>query len=395
VKLAAGCAVVLAVVVLAVSFAGLVFLRTVPPPGPPPVEPPPVEPPPVEPPPGPGPVRPSPGPPPPPRPEPDEYAPWVASLKEFAREETDLDYLITYGFIDHHGARRRITCGISKAEHTRELASYGYRPDEIEAETDAATRSFIETEMRARGLAPHLRLRVWNGGRYQIDPALSSELEIDERRRIVEDIEVFYRWLDDNYERNLQGSRAAAYRKRGFLLEGRTLFIDHGRLVVNADGPLAECTAALASAARQPSARQALGLFVAFFQEIRYEIPPDVFHGRQIQGLWVPTEVIANNHGDCDSKSIAFAAMWRRQGDAVVVVRVPGHVMVGVETRPGPGQATVRLGNRYFVLCELAGPAKLFPGREGSTRVAGHYRYTLVEPAGTETRTLERGEGRR
>ncbi len=94
-------------------------------------------------------------------------------------------------------------------------------------------------------------------------------------------------------------------------------------------------------------------------------------------GFYVPTEVLVNDHGDCDSKSAAFAALWRHLDTAVLLISVPRHMLVGVEVRPGPGEAFVRIGNRYFVLCEPAGPAKLHPGAE---RLSGDFEYMLLEP---------------
>jgi hypothetical protein len=38
----------------------------------------------------------------------------------------------------------------------------------------------------------------------------------------------------------------------------------------------------------------------------------------------------------------------------------------------------VQVGNRYFVLCEVAGPGKLHPGREPIPRT---FSYILIEPA--------------
>ena len=156
--------------------------------------------------------------------------------------------------------------------------------------------------------------------------------------------------------------RDARYRERGFLLARGSLEIDYGRLVFSAQRPLNDCTRAMATAAAEDSDRQRLGLFLAFFQELRYEVPPSLIDGRETGGLFVPTEVLVNDHGDCDSKSVAFAAMWRRFSSAMLLIHLTPHA-VGVD---GPARAcSRRVGNRYFVLCEVAGPASGIrePGR--------------------------------
>jgi hypothetical protein len=120
-----------------------------------------------------------------------------------------------------------------------------------------------------------------------------------------------------------------------------------------------------------------MGLLVAFLQELRYEVPPDRVGQRDIFGFWVPAQVMASGEGDCDSKAAAFASLWRDRPSSVIVILVPGHALVGVEARPGPGERFVRLGNRYYVPCEVAGPGKIPPGQSG---ISGSFEYVAIDP---------------
>ena len=52
---------------------------------------------------------------------------------------------------------------------------------------------------------------------------------------------------------------------------------------------------------------------------------------------------------------------------------------MGVEGTPGADEAYVQIGNRYFVLCEVAGPGKIPPG---GSRISGSFEYVMIEPAG-------------
>jgi hypothetical protein len=81
--------------------------------------------------------------------------------------------------------------------------------------------------------------------------------------------------------------------------------------------------------------------------------------------------------GDCDSKSAAFCAMWRHLPRRAILILVPEHALVGVEAKPRADEAYVRLGNRYFVLCEVAGPAKIPPGGKA---ISGSFEYVMIEP---------------
>jgi hypothetical protein len=75
---------------------------------------------------------------------------------------------------------------------------------------------------------------------------------------------------------------------------------------------------------------------------------------------------------------VAFAAMWRRLQPRVIVIRVPKHALIGVEGKPGPDESYVQIGNRYYVLCEVAGPAKLRPGYQP---LKGSFEYVTIDPA--------------
>ena len=112
------------------------------------------------------------------------------------------------------------------------------------------------------------------------------------------------------------------------------------------------------------------------FQEIRYEVPPNEQGGRQTLGFWVPTEVLVNHHGDCDSKAVTFCALWRAFATPMILIVLPHHVLVGVAMPPGPGEQFVRVGNRYYVLCEVAGPGKFAPGTRA---VEGSFRYLAID----------------
>jgi hypothetical protein len=161
-------------------------------------------------------------------------------------------------------------------------------------------------------------------------------------------------------------------------LQGNEIDVDYERHVRDATEPLADCFAALRSLDRGGSGPP-LDLFLKFLQDLRYELPRDVDEqGRETLGFRVPTAVLVEGAGDCDSKSAVFCSLWRQLPGRVLLVLVPGHALVAVEGKPGPGQASVRLGNRYYILCEVAGPGRFQPGE---TDVSGSFEYVLIEPA--------------
>lgn len=322
-------------------------------------------------------------PPEPPKPDPDRYEEWVSSLNEFHEEETPDSYRVSYGFIDHSGVTHHIECSISRSDHERETAAFGYVESEMNKESQRRMQAVLDHEVARRGIADYFTVKASPNGGYRWTSHYPGGMDEEDYAAAEARVKEMTRYLDGEYTKLAEDTLSQLYEEHGFRYRNHLITIDHGAMVLRNQMPLSDCFGALRREARGYNERQYLGLYLAFFQEIRYEIPPDVLNGKKILGLYVPTEVLVHDHGDCDSKSLAFSAMMRSMMKAVLVVDLPEHVLVAVETRPGPGQAFVQLGNRYFVLCEVAGPGKLAPGENGN-RPYGSFEYTLIDPLSSD-----------
>ncbi len=323
--------------------------------------------------PGPSPVTPEP---PAPEPLPPTEAPRPRP-GHFDRREDGPAWTLTWGFADHHDEPLEVTCRIARDDHEREVAGFGYDAGAVAEARAARLREWAEAALRARGLEGVVRLEVSEEG-WQARHALPPGLEAGEADRLDFEAKRFYQWMTPAFQSEWRRVTDDLVRDKGLRYEGSRLQIDYEGLAERASGPLADCTRALRWSGGRGSERRLLEVFLAFLQGIPYEVPPSGGGGADRLGLYVPTEVLVGNHGDCDSKSLTFAALWRRVGVPLVLVRVPGHMLLGVAVRPGPGERFVRLGNRYFVLCEVAGPARVRPGR---TDAEGSFEYVLVEPS--------------
>ena len=360
-------------VILALSLRALAFLQQHrPPPAPRPV------PRARLPPPGPAPTaRPAPLPTPEPRPTPDTYSRQVGALGRFEEVETAWAFTVTYGFIDHNGRTQTITCDISKSEHEWQVQHYGYDEKEVDRQLDRLLAEEATRELRARGLVDAVQIDFGKGGAYEARPHFPAGLSAEEHALRMSAVQGFYGWLDSQLEKQRRRIERVLYAERGVRLVGHTLTPDYAAIATKASRPLADCFRALDRAASGDSERRRLGLFLAFLQEIPYQVPPDRWQGRQTLGMFVPTEVVVGHHGDCDSKSVTFAALWRNFDAPVILVSLPRHMLVGVAVPPGPGEHFVQVGNRYFVLCEVAGPGKFHPGLEP---IPDRFEYVLIEP---------------
>jgi hypothetical protein len=301
----------------------------------------------------------------------------VDSLEKFEREDDADRFRLSFGFLDHHGREQQVSCTISKRDYERETASFGYVEDEMDREMERRIRETFVREAQARGLLRYVRFETYAGTGYRWESEIPGGLSREEEDRVERALEDFEEWLDRDLDRKRDELMDEYLRQRGFKLKGDEIEVDYERTVLQATSPLRDCFEALRQAGNEDSERRLLGLFLAFFQELRYELPPDVEGGRHVLGFRMPTAVLARGAGDCDSKSAAFCAMWRNLPRRSILILLPEHALVGVEGKPGPDEAYVRLGNRYYILCEVAGPAKIPPGGE---RISGSFEYVMIEP---------------
>ena len=105
------------------------------------------------------------------------------------------------------------------------------------------------------------------------------------------------------------------------------------------------------------SEREQVAEVLRFFQNIPYN---DLMKGkiRGFTGFSPPVELIAQNLGDCDSKSTAVMALLHLllEESSVAIFLVPGHAFLGVEIEPKKGDAVHTHEGKTYVLMEAAGP---------------------------------------
>jgi hypothetical protein len=304
--------------------------------------------------------------------DPDVYKEHVGALKEFGKQEIGDSYLLNFGFIDYQGKSHRVSCQVARAAHAHELDGFGYDERDVER----ALQSYLDDELRRRDLVGVVQAKASGNGGWSYESHMPPGLELAEMERKLADIQSFIKIFDDEFPRRCR----LLFKERGFLF-GKYIEIDYAAIVRKSTPILRNCFDALEASGLGYNERQYLGLFVAFLQEIPYQVPPDKVGRRETNGFWVPPEVLVGNHGDCDSKSATFAALWRNFVSSVMLVEIPDHMMVGVEVRPRAGEKYVLVKNRYYVLGEVAGPGKRRPGDVSHDRwqqVSGHFGYTMV-----------------
>lgn len=162
-------------------------------------------------------------------------------------------------------------------------------------------------------------------------------------------------------------ARDAVYRDLAYTrdpgLGADVLRPDYRRIARNAANYLEPLARAIA-ARSAPAARARIGLALAFLQTIPYDRLDDrnLANGT---GFAVPAQLLHLNRGDCDSKATALAALLEHLAPAhdTAMILLPGHAVLGIDLPPRPGERTIEVNGRSYVLMEPAGPAVLPIGR--------------------------------
>jgi hypothetical protein len=144
------------------------------------------------------------------------------------------------------------------------------------------------------------------------------------------------------------------------------ILVDFAAATTALQSPLRAVARALGDVPDVPNDDRArVALALGFFQEIPYALLED----KQRQGGdFLPgPALLAQNRGDCDSKSVALAAVLRTftRFRKLAVVTMPDHAILGVEMPAEPGDTTIRQGGRQYVALEPAGPSLAPIGRVG------------------------------
>ncbi len=235
-----------------------------------------------------------------------------------------------------------------------------------------AEESFAEFSMDGmwRTIEASLRDETWrfgHGARIEIarrTEGLSWTVHADDQRSA----DLLLRKLDQRADRD-QAAYLARYMRQKV---GQRIMVDFAGATAALRGPMKAVAHALEripQAGEDDRARVALAL--GFFQEIPYtELEDKVRQGGDFRPA---PALLAQNHGDCDSKAVALAAVLRTYAPArkLAVVTMPGHAILAVDLTPASEEATLIARGRQYVAVEPSGPAMAPIGQVGPT--AAHY----------------------
>jgi len=151
----------------------------------------------------------------------------------------------------------------------------------------------------------------------------------------------------------------AILHERGMLAEGNSVRGDQVWMVERNPEVLTEVVAALRVAAGDKTAPRAWAGFVAsFVQSLPYHIPrsEQIAPNFEFWEVMTPLETLARGWGDCDTKSVLFAALLLASGGPrPTLVHVPKHMFAGAEVEPFDSDVSLTDGSVTYALVELTG----------------------------------------
>ncbi|MFT7433768.1 MAG: hypothetical protein ACI9TY_001411 [Alphaproteobacteria bacterium] len=174
----------------------------------------------------------------------------------------------------------------------------------------------------------------------------------------------------DRFMKRLEGEQekvnAAYFKKRYYNYNAKNNSIRpaHGKIAkryVIAMRPVAK---ALLDEVRGRSSREITNHVLHFIQSIPYDTLEDA-RSSNGAGFQTPYGLIHGNKGDCDSKSVMFAAIMRNiyPYARIVVIYVPGHALVGFDYSKGKNDYALQIEDTTFVLAEPVGPRMISLGQ--------------------------------
>lgn len=132
---------------------------------------------------------------------------------------------------------------------------------------------------------------------------------------------------------------------------------DHPRIAARYAPALSPVQRALRQTLAGEDMRGTVDYLLSFLQTIPYNTLQSRYTTNGA-GFNTPYALLVENRGDCDSKSVALAALLRGLFPTLpmTMVYVPNHAFVGLAVPRGPADYALQLGGRVFVLADPTGP---------------------------------------
>jgi hypothetical protein len=300
-------------------------------------------------------------------------------IQSFMKTENSENCFLQYGWRDFNGKSQEISFEIPKAQLRQAESEFGYYPEDLRKYLDdhlemsrermvQDLRVFTQDMIDKSKYSEHISIVEVTSKSFDLKLSAPSALQ-NKVKAEFEKIRSKLAKEQANHQKKIEKSQEEE-RKRFLESKGVRLFsgkfgVDYGLCVKNNQTRVRHILEIMRNENEDLSLHQFLGLLLAFIQDIRYYVPPFSEKGKVILEFWVPSRVLVENFGDCDSNGVTFASLWKNfKNYPLLLIRIPKHFLVGLAIPPISEQFLVLKGLRY-TLCEVSVPEKMPPGMIG------------------------------
>ncbi|MEP0354422.1 hypothetical protein [Paraglaciecola sp.] len=213
---------------------------------------------------------------------------------------------------------------------------------------------YIELHKEARKIDPReARIQINKTGQdIQVNVKSRSDKLLSKWRQSMaqSQVKAFDQYLDDNYYSRFQsylGQEAVKPDHLRYINENKTSLL-----------PIAQAIYEMVP--ENSDSRDYIRLLLSWVQSIPYDKLQDRMTSNGA-GYLPPLSVIANNIGDCDSKSVLMGSLVRSllPDIKMVMVYLPNHALLGIKLPFRPTEKTYEIEGVDYTLMEPTGPAHM------------------------------------
>jgi len=294
----------------------------------------------------------------------------------FERKEGETQYDLTYRWKGYREESFEGIFSVSKADLAEAEKEFGYEPAELASvlaaedlrmreEIIRSLKNLAREEIAESKYAPYIVIEEKGALAFNLNFRASPRFHDNVKAELDRISKRLAKEQDSRQKRGIQELEAKKkefLESRGLRYIGGKLGINYGLVIAWNRPRLKPVLESIQKQNADLSLRRFLDFLLSLLQQVRYRIPPLQENNRFILGLWVPSRVLVENLGDCDSKGVTFSAFWTNlKRYPLILIKVPNHMFVGVAV-PMFGNDGVTVGGLRYTLCEVTGPSRLPPG---------------------------------
>jgi hypothetical protein len=277
---------------------------------------------------------------------------------------------LDYQWLDHNNKSQNISFSLPKKQvhqqvHRRFVPEIAQQYVFIELHKAAKKIDPRQVRVEIQRLAQNIKVKVTSRNAKLIHKWQESMQRSKEQ--------AFDRYLADNY-----------YSRFGTHLGQQGVKPDHLRYIVENKAPLLPLAQAIfEKLAPGSDSRAYVNLMLSWVQSIPYNVLENRLESNGA-GYLPPLSVVANNQGDCDSKSTLMATLLRTLLPDVkmVMMYLPNHALLGISLPSRVHEKTYEIAGSNYLMMEPTGPASLVLGsiapRSASDIASGMYSYESI-----------------